>query len=202
MFNLVGEVSTGVPKTSYGVKGDYAINTTATTNKLYYKNDNNAWVQIGSGDSTAQYGSWKTSWPTVEGTTAGATVTAGHVMNVNGYEVVFTGTSIDDVISDINAGKDSAAIPGVLAAKINNKLVLYGTDLAEGNDSTASGQIKVANLTGTPLADLGITAVTYDVPRVHIGGHTTDPGFKTADDHSAPTGSIWLQTTASTMVQM
>ena len=196
VFNLVGEVSTGNPKTSFGSKGDYAINTTATNNKLYYKNDNNAWVQVGSGDSTAQFGSWKTSWPTIEGTTAGATVTEGHVMTVNGYEVVFTGTSIDDVVSDINAGKDSGAIPGVLAAKVNNKIVLYGTDLAEGNDSTASGQIKIAQVTGTPLANLGLTAGTYDVPRVHIGSHTSDPGFKTADDHSAPTGSIFIQTTA------
>ena len=117
-------------------------------------------------------------------------------MNVNGYEVVFTGTSIDDVVNDINAGKDSGAIPGVLAAKVNNKIVLYGTDLAEGNDSTASGQIKIAQVTGTPLANLGLTAGTYDVPRVHIGSHVSDPGFKTADDHSAPTGSIWIQTTA------
>ena len=75
-------------------------------------------------------------------------------MTVNGYEVVFTGTSIDDVVSDVNAGKDSGAIPGVLAAKVNNKIVLYGTDLAEGNDSTASGQIKIAQVTGTPLANL------------------------------------------------
>ena len=196
VFNLVGEISTGIPKTSYGVQGDYAINTTATNNKLYYKNKNNAWVQVGSGDSTAQYGSWKTSWPTIEGTTAGATVTEGHVLSVNGYEVPLTGTSIDDVVSDINAGKDSAAIPGVLAAKVNNKIVFYGTDLTEGNDSTASGQIKIANLTGTPLADLGLTAGTYDVPRLFIGTHTSDPGFKTADDHSAPTGSIFIQTTA------
>jgi hypothetical protein len=197
VFNLVGEVSTGAPKTSYGVKGDYVINTTSTDNKLYYKNQNNAYVQVGSGDSTAQYGSWKTSWPTVEGTASSPTVTEGHIISINGYEVVLTGTSLADTISDINAGKDSAAIPGVLAANVNNKLVLYGTDLAEGSDSTASGQINIASVSGTALTALGITAGTYDVPRVHIGGHTTDPGFKTADDHSAPTGSIWLQTTAS-----
>ena len=194
--NLVGELSTGAPKTAYGSKGDYAINTTATTNKLWYKNDNNAWVQVGSGDSATQYGSWKTSWPTVEGTTASPSLTAGHIITINGYEVVLTGTSADDLVSDINAGKDSGSIPGVVAAVVNNKVVIYGTDLAEGNDSTASAQIKVANVSGTALSDSGITAGTYDVPRLHLGSHTSDPGFKTADDHSAPTGSVWIQTTA------
>jgi hypothetical protein len=198
VFNLVGEISTGAPKTSFGSQGDYAINTTATNNKLWYKNKNNAWVQVGSGDSTTQYGSWKTSWPTIEGTTTGATVTEGHTISINGFSVIaMTGTSLDDVVSDINAGgDDSAAIPGVTAAKVNNKLVLYATDLAGGEDSTASAQIKIANVSGTALADLGITEGTYDAPRLHLGSHTTDPGFKTADDHSAPTGSVWIQTTA------
>ena len=99
VFNLVGEISTGAPKTSFGSQGDYAINTTATNNKLWYKNKNNAWVQVGSGDSTTQYGSWKTSWPTVEGTTTGATVTAGHTISINGFSVVaMTGTSLDDAL--------------------------------------------------------------------------------------------------------
>ena len=195
--NLVGELTTGAPKTSYGVKGDYVINTTATTNKLYYKNKNNAWVQVGSGNVTTQYGSWKASWPTVEGSTTSPTITPGHVITINGYEVVLTGSSATDTVSDINAGKDSGAIPGVLAAVVNNKVVLYATDLAEGNDSTASAQIKVGTVTGTALTALGITAGTYDAPRLHIGSHTSDPGFKTADDHSAPTGSIWIQTTSS-----
>jgi len=195
--NLVGEVSTGAPKTSFGSQGDYAINTTATNNKLFYKNTGNAWVQVGSSDSTTQYGSWKTSWPTIEGTATGGTVTEGHVINVNGFDIPMTGTSIDDAVSDINAGGDaSSAVPGVTAAKVNNKIVIYGTDLTEGGDSTASGQITIANTTGTALAGLGITAGTFDVPRLHLGSHVTDPGFKTADDHSAPTGSIWIQTTA------
>ena len=46
--DLVGGVSTGAPKTSIGVIGDYAINTTHVTNKTYYKTSGNAWVQVGS----------------------------------------------------------------------------------------------------------------------------------------------------------
>ncbi len=194
--NLTGEVSTGAPKTAYGVQGDYAVNTTATTNKLFYKNTGNSWVQVGTGDSTTQYASWKSSHAAVTGTVSSPTTSVGHEITINGYDVVTTSTSLADLVSDINAGKDSGAIPGVLAAALGNQLVLYATDLAEGGDSTASSQITIANVTGTILTDVGITAGTYDAPRLHIGSHTTDPGFKTADDHSAPSGSVWLQTTS------
>ena len=46
--DLVGGVSTGAPKTSIGVIGDYAINTTHVTNKIYKKTASNTWVQVGS----------------------------------------------------------------------------------------------------------------------------------------------------------
>ena len=38
-----------------------------TVHKLYYKNKGNSWVQVGSGDSTTQYGSWKSSHATITG---------------------------------------------------------------------------------------------------------------------------------------
>lgn len=46
--NLVGGVSTGAPLTSIGTLGQYAINTTHVTNKIYYKTSANTWVQVGS----------------------------------------------------------------------------------------------------------------------------------------------------------
>jgi len=52
--DLVGGSPTGAPKTSIGKIGDYAINTTHVTNKIYYKTSSNTWVQVGS---TA----WKTA---------------------------------------------------------------------------------------------------------------------------------------------
>jgi hypothetical protein len=55
--DLVGEVSTGEPKTSIGSIGDYAINTTHVTNKTYYKTSGNAWVQIGSAAWYSEIGS-------------------------------------------------------------------------------------------------------------------------------------------------
>jgi len=52
--NLVGGVSTGIPMTSIGTVGQYAINTTHVTNKIYLKTTSNTWVQVGSA-------AWKTA---------------------------------------------------------------------------------------------------------------------------------------------
>lgn len=52
--DLVGGVSTGAPLTSIGTLGQYAINTTHVTNKIYYKTSSNTWVQVGSA-------AWKTA---------------------------------------------------------------------------------------------------------------------------------------------
>ena len=56
--DLRSGLSTNEPKTSIGVIGDYAINTTHVTNKIYKKTASNTWVQVGSE-------AWSTSLPVV-----------------------------------------------------------------------------------------------------------------------------------------
>ena len=46
LTDLVGGVSTGIPKTSVGVTGDYAINTTHVSNKIYKKTASNTSEQV------------------------------------------------------------------------------------------------------------------------------------------------------------
>ena len=41
---LVGNSNTGIPKGAVGAVGDYAVVTTTTTNKVYYKNTSGSWV--------------------------------------------------------------------------------------------------------------------------------------------------------------
>ena len=43
--DLVGGVSTGVPKTSVGITGDYAINTTHVSNKIYKKTEQSKFME-------------------------------------------------------------------------------------------------------------------------------------------------------------
>ena len=83
---LVGESATGIPKGSVGQVGDYAVVTTTTLNKLYYKNSTGAWVKVGSAD-------WVSSWPTVTGTKTTAH-TSGQTISINGTTVTSNNTTI------------------------------------------------------------------------------------------------------------
>ena len=175
---LVGGSATSDPKTSVGSIGDYVLVATTTLNRLYYKNGDNAWVKVGSDD-------WKNSWITVQGTATPTTMTsATDVIVING-ENITVGADIDALVTNITA---AVATTGVTAKKVNSKLTLY-------SNGTVNDGIIIANGTGTPLTDVGITAGTYYAPALSIGPHTSVPAFKTTDTNSRPTGSIWFKTT-------
>ena len=88
------KVTGGVPKTSVGAIGDYAIVATTTLNKLYYKKAGGTWVQAGSTD-------WISSWATVTGTISNATVTGGATMSINSTVVTSGGTGLGDIVTAI-----------------------------------------------------------------------------------------------------
>ena len=62
------KVTGGVPKTSVGAVGDYAVVATTTLNKMYYKNYSGTWVQVGTS-------AWIGSWATVTGSESNPTIT-------------------------------------------------------------------------------------------------------------------------------
>ena len=90
------KVTGGVPKTSVGAIGDYAIVATTTLNKLFYKKSDGSWVQVGS---TA----WISAWATVTGTISNPTVSNGASMSINGTVVTSGGTALSDVVSAIGS---------------------------------------------------------------------------------------------------
>ena len=191
--NLVGETNSGIPKGSVGAVGDYAVVTTTTQNKVYYKNSSGSWVKVGSAD-------WVKSWPTVTGTATG-THTLGHTIVINQTTVAATGTTITQMAADITG----AGIAGVTASVVDGKLNIFGDGSNTTDGSTDDdGAIAIsAGATGTLLADLGLTAGTYYSPALEIAPHTAVPGFKTADTKSRPTGSVWFKTTDANLgVQM
>ena len=102
--DLVGNVSTGAPKTSVGSQGDYAINTTHVSNKIYKKSSSNTWVQLGSS-------AWHLTLPVIT-VASGTTVTSGHSMKINGVTVSTGGTALTDVNTAIN----NANVPGVTSS--------------------------------------------------------------------------------------
>ena len=189
--DLVGAVSTGIPKASIGTMGDYAINTTNTSNKIYKKvtkqNGTVEWVNIGTAD-------WHTSIPAIE-STAGATVTSGHNVQINGVQVAASGTTLANVASQINA----ANITNVSARlnSLTNKLEIYHNGGSVGDSTSGGNTIRIeAGGTGTLIADLGITAGTFKGATFLQASHTSRPTWKTAEDNR-PTGSIWFKTTSA-----
>lgn len=176
------DLTGGVPKTSIGAIGDYALVATNTSNPVYYKNRSNAWVLVGGS-------AWQIAHPTIAGTVSstGNDFTIGHTIVINGTTVTTTAQTLSGLVSDIN----TAAITGVTAAAINNKIELYATS------SATSEQIVLANGTGTILADAGLTAGTYARPAIAQDPHYTVPAWKSTDTTPRPTGSVWAKTTAS-----
>ena len=191
--NLVGETNSGIPKGSVGAVGDYAVVTTTTQNKVYYKNSSGSWVKVGSAD-------WVKSWPTVTGTATG-THTLGHTIVINQTTVAATGTTITQMAADITG----AGIQGVTASVVDGKLNIFGDGSNTTDGSTDDdGAIRLAaGGSGTLLADLGLTAGDYFSPAFEIAPHTAVPGYKTADTKTRPTGSVWFKITDANLgVQM
>ena len=191
--NLVGGSNTGFPKGSVGAVGDYAVVTTTTQNKVYYKNSSGSWVKVGTAD-------WVKSWPTVVGTATGAH-TSGQSIVINGTTVTSNNTTITAFAAVVNA----AGITGVTASVVDGKLNLFGdgTNTVDGVTDDDGAIRLAAGGSGTLLADLGLTAGDYYSPAFKIAPHTAVPAFKTADTKSRPTGSVWFKTTDANLgVQM
>jgi len=190
--DLVGNSSTGAPKTSIGSQGDYAVNTTHVSNKMYYKSTENAWVQLGSE-------AWHKAVPIVT-VASGTTVTGGQTMQINGVVVTPGGTALSDVATAINLtadGGDGISFAGVSAAvhSITGNLEIFHNGLDLGDSSAGRNTIRFEEGTGI-LASLGITAGTYKGATFLQAAHTSRPTWKTADDNR-PGGSVWLKTSTA-----
>ena len=182
------DLTGGIPKTSIGGIGDYAVVATNTSNPTYYKNRSNAWVLVGSS-------SWQISHATIAGTEASPTLTNGHSITINGSTVTLSGTTVASLAASIN----TAAITGVTAAAVDNKIEIYATSSAASDGSTTDGKIILANNSGTILTDTGMTAGTYGCPLIQQSAHYTVPEWKTTDTLARPTGSVWVKTTTSNL---
>jgi hypothetical protein len=189
------DLSAGLPLTSIGNIGDYAVNaiqvtgypTNAAEQQFFYKTTANEWVVLGGAD-------WNLDIPCVQATTSNPTLTAAQTFTI-GMSGLFTATitvpaapnnTVDGVAGVINA----LNYQGLTAAVVSDKLVIYSNQLVtSGNAYLTMG----AGLTGTALADLGITATTYYQPIVQWGTSAQMPLWTTSQTTPRPTGSVWMK---------
>jgi len=176
------DAGTSAPKTSIGAIGDYAVATTTTTSRFWLKSKGNTaagvtageWVEVGSTD-------WKASNPSITSTIANPTLGNGDTISINSSTVTLAGTTVTSLAADIN----TAAISGISAAAVDGVIEIYSTGV----------DIVLANGSGTILTAGGLTAATYEAPKLTIAPHTSVPQYKSTDTEPAPTGSIWIKTT-------
>jgi phage tail sheath protein FI len=194
------DLESGVPAQSIGSIGDYAVVATNVFNPGYYKRGGptadetsatslsdlyNQWVLVGSDD-------WKTAWPTIQGTLAPTTLTAGNTITVNDT-IITVPVSPNNTVDGLADAINTAAITGVYAATIGSKLFIYADSTATNDGSTEDdiGIVSIANGTGTPLASLGITAGEYLAPAYQASPSYTVPRWRSTDTQPEPTGSVW-----------
>ena len=183
--NLVGNSSTGAPKQSIGSQGDYAINTTHVSNKIYKKSSGNTWVHLGSS-------AWHLTLPVVS-VASGTTVTNSATMQINGYQVQTGGTAL----SNVNTAINNANIPGVTSSinSTTSNLEIFHNGLGFGDSSAGYGTIRFEEGSGL-MGELGITASTKKGVKFLQAAHTSRPTWKTADE-DRPNGSVWFKTTSA-----
>jgi hypothetical protein len=204
------ETLSTVPLPSYGSIGDYAVTATNVYNPTYYKRGGpttaqapgwlqdgasagdlyNTWVLIGSDE-------WKTAWPTIQGTLAPSSLTVGNSFAINDITITVPASpnnTVGNLVTQINSLSNSS-IPGVYAANIGGKLTLYADSTATNDGSTeGTGVIAINNVSGTPLATLGITSNQYAAPAYFAGPNYSAPRWRTTDIQPEPTGSVFQQT--------
>ena len=179
-----------VPKSSIGKIGQYAIGFNTGSNALlFYKNRSNTWVRLGTS-------AWETSWPTIKGTVTSPSIAASTPaasISINTSSVTIGNTGAARSASQVAAAINAAAITGVTAAVVDNKLEIYATSSAASNGSTADGKIAIANVSGTALTTLGITAGTYANPTITYGNFAGIPSWRDTDAVPRPSGSVFLK---------
>lgn len=190
--------TTWVPNSSFGTQGSYALTITSeNTNGLWYKNTDNVWVEVGSGDEDFTVDgfvstTWQTSWPVVTSTGLG-TVTSGTTFTINGTAVTIGATtSTQGVVDSINAATYSV---GVGARIVADKIALYADASAASDGATTDGKIILANNSTVTnvLGALGLSTGTYGAVELAIAPHTQVPRFALNNN---PSGSVYVKTTA------
>jgi hypothetical protein len=194
--NDVQTDSLNTPKSTVGQIGDYAVVAYNVNNPVFYKNSSNTWVPLGTND-------WQKAWVTVQSTFStyvGNEVADGTTVTINNELLSLTATdgvtcTGSDVVNSINSYFAADYAEGIRAEiDSNGRLVIRATSLSESNGTTADGKVIIAASAGASA--LGLTAGTYFAPMLKFGAYTEVPTFATGETTPAPTGSIWIKTSA------
>jgi len=184
------------PLVTIGSIGDYAVSAVSLENPMYYKNEDNTWVLVGSDD-------WKLSWPTIQGSVSNPNLTGFYNANmyINGHLVpVPSGQTVSAYSTAINTALPYGTY-GFYTEVVNGKLTFYADSTSTNDGSSANGgiiSIQAGPNNGTALlAALGISAISYLTPGYLPGYSYQSPRWRTSDTNPHPTGSVWQNISAA-----
>lgn len=184
VITKASDLDAGVPKSTVGKFGDYAVVTTNANNPVYFKNFFGDWVLVGSNE-------WHQLQPAIRASEVNPVLTSGSSLVINGVTVTLTGTTVAALSTAINA----AAIPGITSTVAFGVLVIGGSTEVGSSDSYLGGEISIVNGTGDLMGELGIGEGPYYIPEIQISSHTRVPRWRFTDTAPRPEGSIWVKTT-------
>jgi hypothetical protein len=168
------------PNVNIGSIGDYAVNAYNPYNPVFNKIYNNTWQLVGSSD-------WQAGIPTITGNVASPVVANTSIIRINGTNVTISGSSnVSTIAQSINV----AGITGITSRVANNLLVITATDAAAGS------VVNIADVSGTALTTMGITAGVYPAADTQISPYYDVPVWQGNVYVSRPSGSIWQKATS------
>ena len=191
----------GVPITSLGNIGDYAINSMyqASSNPVndgqyWFKAPSNVWVRLGSED-------WKKSVPAVVSAVPMNSLENG-IFNITYYvnsvvEFVATvtiggGTTVSDVADTINA----LGISYLSANVIQGRLCIYSSSPEPFTKFTFAADASSPQILDPDYLGISSTVV-YWQPAVQYGTSSQMPLWTAKQDTPRPTGSVWVKTSTA-----
>jgi Phage tail sheath C-terminal domain len=196
------DVSGGVPKSTIGNIGDYAViaydqgHDALNESTYFFKCRFNTWVPVGSSN-------WKASIPAVTGTVSNPTLTSGNTFTITPYNIVsgslvplapitvtVNGTTVDSLVTTIN----ELNIGSVTAFNISGKLSLSFTNPQTEYQKLFPYSISIG--TGNVLNTLGITPGIYYAPTAVYNTSAKMPLWSASQTTPMPTGSVWIKTNA------
>ena len=189
-------VSGGLPVSSLGIIGDYAViaiptydyPTASTAGEFFYKNSSNVWVRLGS---TA----WMASWPTVQGTAVNPTLNPSDSLSITisgGAQLTITGVStVQNLVNAINTTANGGNIGDIIAVNNGGKFELCSRQPVGELIGQTPPSITIAG--SGMLTALGITPGTYYQPGLAYGTSAQQPLWQNGQTFARPSGSVWIK---------
>jgi hypothetical protein len=103
---------------------------------------------------------------TIAGTVTNPTVTVGHSIRLNDFEVTFTGTTLQSVVNDINGKNITGVSASIEATIIGDTYYKNSTEWQDSNSTTITDSLLLNYLNLAPTSKVKIETKTYN----KIGG--------------------------------